>query len=81
MDVLGWWRLPPTLYDFKFTYADGSYYYGTVADDGTYGYHVGETINGTSSGSYNIYASAGSTSEAVGTVYDTSYYDVTSNQT
>ena len=41
-----------TLYDFKFTYADGSYYYGTVADDGTYGYFVGETMNGKASGSY-----------------------------
>ncbi|HUI26666.1 MAG TPA: NF038122 family metalloprotease, partial [Candidatus Kryptonia bacterium] len=70
-----------TLYNFKFTYRDGSYYIGTVADSGQYGYHVGETINGTSQGFYTITGSLGLTSQASGTVYDTSYFDVTSQQT
>ncbi len=81
MDSLGWTpntaqTASNTLYDFYYVYPDGSYYYGTVADDGTYGYAVGETVNGTTKGYYYIYASAGSTSEAAGTVSDTSYYDV-----
>jgi Cadherin-like/CARDB len=64
-----------TLYDFYFIYPDGSYYYGTVADNGSYGYSVGETVYGTTQGYYYIYSSAGATSEAAGTVSETYYYD------
>jgi len=65
----------PTLYDFYFTYKDyeasgaarGNYYYGTVVDDGTFGYGVGQNlINGI--GTYHIYKIEGATGQAVGTV-------------
>jgi autotransporter passenger strand-loop-strand repeat protein len=57
------------LFDFEFTYADGKdYYYGSVADNGTYGYATGETINSTA-GQYTIYNEEGlPTSEPAGTV-------------
>jgi hypothetical protein len=38
-------------YDFKFTYHDGSYYTGTVTDDGTFGYSSGYS-KATSYGTY-----------------------------
>ena len=68
-----------TLYDYEFVYKDGSYYYGTVADNGGKGYYSGDQIN-TSYGYYYIYGNAGSTSEASGTVYTTSYYDKTTGK-
>jgi len=39
---------PATLqvYDYKFTFTDGSYYTGKVADDGTFGYKAGYTQPG-----------------------------------
>ena len=43
-----------SLFGFVFTYTDGKdYYSGTVADDGTFGYSVGQTIS-TSAGSYTV---------------------------
>lgn len=70
------------LYDFTFTYNDSSYYTGTVADDGSYGYHIGETIsaNGTFGGTYTITAFAGGTTQAAGTVSVAYYYDASSGQ-
>ncbi len=72
-----------TLYDFYFVYNDGSYYYGTVADNGSYGYYSGETVSTshTYGGYYYIYANAGATSQASGSVQTSSYYDTTSVQT
>jgi hypothetical protein len=67
-----------TLYDFYFKYPDGNSYIGTVADDGTYGYFVGETIKG-SKGFYQIYNSSGVTTQSVGAVTDIYYHDVPSN--
>ena len=69
-----------SLYDFYFVYNDGSYYYGTVADNGTYGYYSGEKITTSHSngGYYYIYANAGTTSRALGSVQTTYYYDTTS---
>jgi hypothetical protein len=71
----------PTLYDFYFVYNDyvtggakGDLYYGTVADNGSFGYSVGKLIT-TSLGYYYIYQSAGATTEAAGTVNDYYYYD------
>ena len=61
-----------TLYDYEFVYKDGSYYYGTVADNGTHGYYSGETIDKTN-GSFHVYANAGATSETSGTVYTSGY--------
>ena len=69
-----------TLYDYEFVYKDGSYYYGTVADNGSKGYYSGETINGYNGGYYYLYANAGSTSEASGRVSTSSYYDSTSGK-
>ena len=71
---------PRVLYDFYYVYSNGSYYYGTVADDGTYGYHTGETINGIYGGYYYIYGTSGSTSEAVGTVNDYYYHSAQTGQ-
>jgi hypothetical protein len=34
-----------TAYDYKFLYPDGSYYYGKVVDDGTFGYKPGATYH------------------------------------
>ncbi len=69
-----------TLYDYEFVYKDGSYYWGTVADNGSKGYYAGDKINN-SYGYYYIYAYAGSTSEKSGTVYTTGYYDKTTGKT
>ena len=55
-------------------YGDNSFYYGTAADNGTYGYYAGEKINGAHGGYYYIYGTSGSTSQAVGTVDDDYYY-------
>jgi hypothetical protein len=65
---------PPTnIFDFVFTYNDGKDHYdGTVADNGTSGYHSGETVT-TASGQYDIFAQAGAASEAAGTVFVTYY--------
>jgi hypothetical protein len=68
-----------SLYDFYFVYSDGSYYYGTVSSNSSYGYYSGEEIK-TSYGYYYIYDNAGSTTEKAGTVYTTDYYDVTSSK-
>lgn len=68
-----------TLYDFKFTYPDGSTYTGTVADNGHYGYKVGKIID-TAYGSYKITAKVGNTKEASGTVKVSSYYDASTGQ-
>jgi hypothetical protein len=72
-------QAPNTLYYFSFDYSDGSYYYGTVSDDGGYGYHLGETVP-SPYGEYHIYASAGFTSETAGATSVTGYYDNYSNQ-
>jgi hypothetical protein len=58
-----------TLFDFVFTYNDGKdYYFGTVADNGTFGYHTGQLLT-TASGQYNIYQQdSGTTTAAAGTV-------------
>jgi hypothetical protein len=45
----------PVTYDYQFMYTDGSYYDGTVMDNGTYGYKVGMTKAATD-GTYSIYA-------------------------
>ncbi|HEV8679644.1 MAG TPA: hypothetical protein VGQ90_09740 [Stellaceae bacterium] len=69
----------PSLFDFVFTYNDGQdYYYGTVCDDGTYGYRVGQTITALPgialAGQYEIFAQEGlPTSRAVGTVLVINY--------
>ena len=70
----------PTLYDFVYIYPDGSSYHGTVSDDGTYGYQVGQRINGLNGGLYAIFQSEGATSRPAGTVFDYSYYDATTGQ-
>jgi hypothetical protein len=79
MDVLGWHPTPA--YDFYFVYNDyvtggakGDFYLGTVSDNGSFGYTVGEKIT-TSLGYYYIYQSAGTTMQASGTVNDYYYYD------
>ena len=71
-----------SLYDFYFVYSDGSYYYGTVSDNGSYGYYIGETIttSHTYGGYYYISADAGTTSRALGSVQTTDYYDATSGK-
>jgi len=73
---------PATLYGFVFSYNDGSYYFGTVADDGTYGYHTGETVftSNTYGGNYYIYGDLGTTTNPVGSVHTTYYVDTTSGQ-
>jgi hypothetical protein len=73
---------PPSatdLYEFYFVYNDNSYYFGWAADNGTYGYYVGETIttNNTYGGYYVIYGSEGATTDAVGSVYTKDYVDQT----
>jgi hypothetical protein len=76
---------PPstTLYGFYFVYDDQSYYFGTVADNGTYGYYAGETIytNNTYGGYYYIYGAEGTTTRPVGNVQTTWYVDTTSGDT
>ncbi len=68
------------LYAYRFTYTDGSFYTGTVADDGTFGYTPGQTIT-TSAGRYVIGAAGGTTTQAVGSVTAASYYDVSTAAT
>ncbi len=67
-----------TLYTFKFTYADGSYYSGSVADYGGYGYYSGKTIS-TSYGNYTITGTSGYSTQANGTVNVSTYYDKTTS--
>jgi hypothetical protein len=71
------------LFSFRFDYDDfirggkqhGDFYLGTVADNGTLGYYVGETIR-TSRGVYHVTADDGpTTTEAEGTVNDYAYWD------
>src|SRR6185312_5591208 len=66
-----------SLYDFYFSYNDGSFYYGTVADNGNYGYYVGERVS-TGHGYYYLYSNEGRTSRSAGSVATTLYYDRTS---
>jgi Bacterial Ig-like domain len=62
-----------TLFDFIFTYADGAdYYQGTVADGGGFGYRAGQTF-ASGLGQYQILGTAGTTSEASGTVSVSNY--------
>lgn len=63
------------LFDFLFTYGDGSdYYFGTVADDGSFGYATGQVLNTLSLfGRYDILGERGTTSQAVGTVVVSTY--------
>ena len=72
-------QAPNTVYVFSFTYLDGSYYYGSVSDDGSFGYHLGATIP-SPYGEYHIYATSGYTNRAVGTVSVAGYYDVYSDK-
>ncbi len=61
------------LFDFVFTYNGGAdYYYGTVADNGEFGYFTNEMLP-FGGGTYDIYSEAGTTSEASGTVSVTYY--------
>ena len=63
-----------TLFDFEFTYNDGKdYYFGTVADNGTFGYHAGQLIT-TASGRYNIYQQDSSTTTAASGTVSVTYY-------
>jgi len=65
--------LQSTIYDLVFVYNDGKdYYYGTVSDNGSRGYQVGQQIS-TAFGQYDIYNQAGATSQASGTVFVTYY--------
>jgi hypothetical protein len=51
--------VPVNLFDFVLIYSDGrDYYYGTVADDGRFGYRVNETI-ATAAGQYTIFNEEG----------------------
>jgi autotransporter passenger strand-loop-strand repeat protein len=64
---------PTSLYDFLYMYGDGKdYYYGMVADNGTFGYQVGQQI-ATPDGHYTIFNNEGTTTDAVGSV-SVSYY-------
>jgi Nidogen-like len=58
-----------SLFDFIYVYNDGKdYYSGTVADDGTFGYHAGQTI-ATGAGQYTILDQQnGSVAQSPGTV-------------
>ena len=67
-----------TLYDFYYKYNDGSFYYGTVADDGSSGYFAGENVHIGSGGPYHIYGPSGQTADPSGTVHVSSYYDIAS---
>src|ERR1700684_2418736 len=42
-----------TAYDYQFMYPSGSYYYGVVVDNGTYGYKMGQTES-KAGGTYTI---------------------------
>ena len=70
----------PTLYDFSFSYADGSFYTGTVAADAGAGYAAG-TIIKTTAGQYVILGAAGPTALASGTVTLATYYDISTAMT
>jgi hypothetical protein len=63
-----------SLFDFVFTYADGTdYYVGTVADNGVLGYQAGQQIT-TSAGHYDIFnQEGGSTSAPIGAVVVANY--------
>jgi Tol biopolymer transport system component/glycosyltransferase involved in cell wall biosynthesis len=63
-----------TLYSFRFTFKDGSFYTGTVAGGGNYAYSAGQTI-ATAAGSYAILSAEGPTADAAGTVRTSQYYD------
>jgi len=65
---------PTTIYDFEYTYDDGlDYYFGTIADNGSSGVHVGQTLS-TPAGIYTIYGQeAGSSGQLPGTVF-VNYY-------
>ena len=64
---------PVDIFDFVFVYNDNQdYYYGTVADNGTFGYSTGEQIP-TNSGTYDIFNQEGTTTETAGTVSVTYY--------
>ena len=56
-----------TTYTFTFTYTDGRSYSGTVIDDGTYGYAVGQSIV-TRQGSYSIDGTSAIRTTSVGPV-------------
>jgi hypothetical protein len=88
---------PATLqvYDYKFTFTDGSYYTGKVVDDGTFGYKAGYTQPGYSTdannptdpnklaGNYAITAAEPATAVLptykAGEVYGQLYHDAVSN--
>jgi autotransporter passenger strand-loop-strand repeat protein len=62
-----------TLFDFVFTYdSGGDYYFGTVADNGTFAYQLGQAIP-VAAGQYFIFNSEGATQRAAGTVAVTFY--------
>ena len=63
------------VFDFVYTYADGrDYYFGTVADNGAFGYQVGQVIATQDGSQYQITGQeAGTTSAAPGTVFTTYY--------
>src|SRR5439155_12083675 len=67
---------PPTtsLFDFLYRYNDGGdYYYGTVADNGGYGYHTNQQLPA-AAGSYAIFnQEADTTGAAPGSVFVTYY--------
>jgi len=68
-----------TTYDFQFMYPNGSYYDGTVYDNGTYGYKVGAT-GSEPGGTYSIYAASTTPPPAgalAGETYALTYYDIT----
>jgi hypothetical protein len=45
----------PTVFDFVYLYqTGGDYYYGTVVDDGTFGYQAGQAVSG-AAGRYDIF--------------------------
>jgi hypothetical protein len=72
-----------TGYDYKFSYPDGSYYTGTVYDDGTYHYAPGMTKQ-TQYGTYTITGKDPHPAGAgvlAGYVYDASEYQQSNGQT
>jgi hypothetical protein len=77
------------VYDYRFTFTDGSYYTGKVVDDGTYGYRAGYTQPGystsanTVAGNYSITAVEPATAVLptykAGEVYGQFYHDAVKN--
>jgi hypothetical protein len=65
-----------SFFDFVFTYGDGKdYYNGRVADNGTFGYHVGQQI-ATGAGRYDIFDKEGQAAPAevaAGSVFVVNY--------